>query len=171
MLGHIRVCHLSDLALFSWILTMTFLLIVSSMVMIGKNLASTIHLLKDSHILLSTESQLEPNLNHALLLWVGSVFNTAAAPSLVACASLALAKLNNILHGALAHLHHFFCHSFFLNFFFQFAYMCLAQFLCSARGAYFSIATRTPFCWSDMKTQPSPSPTSKSLNKISQNQS
>ena len=42
---------------------MTFLLIVSSIVIIGKNLASNIHLLKDSHILLSTESQLEPNLN------------------------------------------------------------------------------------------------------------
>ena len=55
--------------------------IVSSMVMIGKNLASTIHLLKDSHILLSTESQLEPNLNQALLQCCGWVFIIACAPA------------------------------------------------------------------------------------------
>jgi high-affinity K+ transport system ATPase subunit B len=61
------VFQLSDLDLLLWILTMTFLLIVSSMVIIGKYLASTIHLLKVSHILLSTKSQLEPNLNNALL--------------------------------------------------------------------------------------------------------
>ena len=46
---------------------MTFLLMVSSMVMIGKNLASIIHLLKDSQMLLSMESQFDPNLNQALL--------------------------------------------------------------------------------------------------------
>lgn len=105
MFGQILPIHLSDLDLCSWILTITFLLMISSMVMIGKNLASTIHLLNDSQRLLSTESQLLPKLNQALLQCCGCVLR-------MACPSLALARLNNILRGAFAHAQNFFCHSF-----------------------------------------------------------
>ena len=63
MFGKILHINLFDLSLCSWILAITFLLMASNMVMIGQYLASTIHLLSDSHRLLSTKSQLFPNLN------------------------------------------------------------------------------------------------------------
>ena len=99
MLGHTVPMYVCDLDLFCWIL-ITFLLIVSNIVTIGKNLASTIHLLNVSHMLLSTESQFDPILNQALLQWAGSVFIKACAPSGVYFASLALARLNNDGQGA-----------------------------------------------------------------------
>jgi len=145
MLGHMKVDHLCDLVTLSWILTITFLLIVSNIVIIGKYLASTIHLLNDSHKLLSTLSQFDPNLNHALLQCCGWVLRIAWAPWTVALANLALAKLNNIRQGALAQAQNFFCHSFSVKCFFQLAYICLAQFLCSAFGAQFCTAFKIPY--------------------------
>jgi hypothetical protein len=108
-------------------------------------LAWTIHLLNDSQILLSTESQSDPSLNHALLQWWGSLSMIALAPFGVCCAKIAHDLLNNIEHGAFAHAQNNFCQSLFLNFFLQLAYMCLAQFLCSALGIQFCTALRIPY--------------------------
>jgi hypothetical protein len=68
----------------------------------------------------------------------------ACAPTGVCCANLALARLNNMLHGAFAHAQKGFCHSFLWKSFFQLAYICLAQYICSAFGAHFSTAFKIP---------------------------
>lgn len=133
--GQMMPVQLSISLLISCILIIICCLIVSNIVITGYNLASTIHLLKVSEMLLSTESQQLPNLNQALLQCCGSVFITSLAPSGVHCANLALARLNNIVQGAFAQAQNSFCQSFSLYFFLQLAYMCLAQFLCSAIGA------------------------------------
>ena len=90
MFGHTAIVHMSLLLLFSWILLVTWILMSSNIVMTGLNLDSIIQLLKDSLMLLSTDSQFEPSLNQARDQWTGSVFSKSSHPRGVFAASLFL---------------------------------------------------------------------------------